>query len=198
MVTTADTWATGRQRRGTAVAALVTMLAVAGSGLATASDQATPVRALPALDLEQYAGRWFEVARFPNRFQQRCTADVTASYALRPDGKITVVNTCLTAEGERIRAEGRAKLADGDGPASRLKVRFAPAVLSFLPMVWADYWVLDLADGYRAALVGTPDRRYLWVLSREPELDEATYDRLVRTAAAQGFDVARLQPSGKR
>lgn len=185
----------GRPRTAAAAAALVAALTVAGP--ASGQEQPTPVRALPTLDLDQYAGRWYEVARFPNRFQKRCTADVTATYELLPDDEIKVVNTCLAAEGERIRAEGRAKLADRDGPASRLKVRFAPAFLSFLPMVWADYWVLDLTDGYRAALVGTPDRRYLWVLSREPEVDEATYDRLVSTAAAQGFDVGRLQRSGK-
>lgn len=180
------------------MAALVATLTLAGAAPSAAQDRATAVRALPTLDLEQYVGRWYEVARFPNRFQERCTADVTATYELLPDGKIKVVNACLTAGGERIRAEGRAKLAERDGPASRLKVRFAPAFLSFLPMVWADYWVLDVTDGYRAALVGTPDRRYLWVLSRAPELDEATYDRLVSTAAAQGFDVARLQRQGKR
>ncbi len=71
-------------------------------------------------------------------------------------------------------------------------VRFAPRILSFLPMVWGDYWILDLTDDYGAALVGTPSREYPWVLSRTPRLDEATYERLVATAAAQGFDVARL------
>jgi apolipoprotein D and lipocalin family protein len=151
------------------------------------------VQAIPALDLAQYAGRWHEVARLPNRFQNRCASNVTATYELLRDGTVRVVNECLTSNGDSVRAEGRARLADRRGPASRLKVRFAPSVLSFLPMVWADYWVLDLAEGYRAALVGTPDRRYLWILSREPQLDQPTFDRLLHTAAAQGFDTARVQ-----
>jgi apolipoprotein D and lipocalin family protein len=183
-------------RRSRGIAAVVATLAVAGGGTAAAQDQPVPVQAIPALDLERYAGLWHEVARLPNRFQKRCVGDVTASYDLL-DGAIRVVNTCRVADGTRIRAEGRARLARRDGPASRLKVRFAPALLSFLPMVWADYWVLDLTDNYDAALVGTPDRRYLWVLSRRPELDSATYSRLVGTAARQGFDIARLQRSSE-
>jgi apolipoprotein D and lipocalin family protein len=167
-------------------------LALAGAGTAAAQDQPVPVQAIPTLDLARYAGLWHEVARLPNRFQKRCIGDVTASYELE-DGSIRVVNACRVADGSITRAEGRARLADRDGPASRLKVRFAPALLSFLPMVWADYWVLDLTDDYGAALVGTPDRRYLWILSRRPELDSATCSRLVGTAARQGFDVARLQ-----
>jgi len=132
------------------------------------------------------------VARFPNRFQSRCVRETVADYELLPNGELRVVNSCRGAGDEVIRAEGRAKLADRRGPTSRLKVRFAPRILSILPMVWADYWILDLTDDYRAALVGTPNREYLWVLSRTPQLDEATYQRLVAAAAAQGFDVTRL------
>ncbi len=175
---------------------VVATLALAGGGAAAAQDQPVPVQAIAALDLQRYAGLWHEVARLPNRFQKRCVGGVTASYELL-DGAIRVVNACRVADGTSIRAEGRARLADRDGPASRLKVRFAPALLSFIPAVWADYWVLDLTDDYGAALVGTPDRRYLWVLSRRPELDGSTYDRLVRTAARQGFEIGRLQPSGE-
>jgi apolipoprotein D and lipocalin family protein len=85
------------------------------------------------------------VAGLPNRFQKRCVGDVTASYELL-DGAIRVVSACRIADGTSIRAEGRARLAHRGGPASRLKVRFAPALLSFVPMVWAEYWVLDLTD----------------------------------------------------
>lgn len=173
-------------------------LAVAGVGSAVGQERSGAVRAIAALDLEGYSGRWYEVARLPNRFQRRCASDVTATYEMLRDGTIRVVNACLTAEGDSLRAEGRARLADRRGPASRLKVRFAPAFLSMLPMVWADYWVLDLTEGFGAALVGTPDRRYLWVLSREPQLEQATYDRLLGTAAAQGFDIARVMRTGMR
>ncbi len=149
----------------------------------------TPVRPVAEVDLARYAGRWYEVARFPNWFQKKCVAETTADYTLLPDGRIRVVNACRTAEGKVSTAEGVARVA---GSTSTLKVRFAPRWLSALPFVWGDYWILDLTPDYGAALVGSPDRRYLWILARTPKLDEATYARLVAAAAAQGFDVQRL------
>ena len=153
------------------------------------------VRSLAGVDLQRYAGRWYEIARFPNSFQRKCAAETTADYELLPDGEIRVVNSCRGAQGETIRAEGRGRLADRRGPTSQLKVRFAPGFLSFLPMVWGDYWILDLTEDYSAALVGSPSREYLWILSRTPQLDDATYQRLVATAATQGFDGTRLVKS---
>lgn len=161
--------------------------------IAVAQDTARGlVRPVPDVDLARYAGRWHEIARFPNRFQASCVAETTADYEMLSNGQIRVVNACRQADGRTRRAEGRARRADRHGPASKLKVRFAPKLLSFLPMVWGDYWILDLTDDYRAVLVGEPSRTYLWILSRTPELDEVTYRRLLATAAAQGFDVARL------
>jgi apolipoprotein D and lipocalin family protein len=161
--------------------------------LAAAQDTSRgPVRPAPGVDLGRYAGRWHEVARFPNHFQAKCTGETTADYTLLPNGEVRVVNACRRADGRMTRAEGRARLAQRNGPASQLKVRFAPGFLSFLPMVWGDYWILDVTDDYGAALVGDPNRAYLWILSRAPELDETIYQRMVATAAAQGFDVARL------
>lgn len=182
---------------GERLALLVAVWSVVITGALGAQERTGPVRPIGALDLERYAGRWHEVARLPNRFQSRCVGNVTATYEAQGEG-LRVVNECATADGGSIRAEGRARRADPSEPASRLKVRFAPALLSFLPIVWADYWVLDLTDDYGAALVGTPDRRFLWVLSRQPELDPATYERLVDTAARQGFDVTRLQRTSAR
>lgn len=153
------------------------------------------MRSVPVVDLERYAGLWYEVARFPNSFQAKCRGQATASYQLLPERELRVVNTCPGANRKIIRAEGRARLADRDGPTSRLKVRFAPAFLAFLPMVWGDYWILDLTADYGAALVGTPSRDYLWVLSRTPQLEDTTFQRLVATAVAQGFDVSRLARS---
>jgi apolipoprotein D and lipocalin family protein len=152
----------------------------------------TAVQSAPEIDLKRYAGLWYEVARLPNRFQKSCQRETTAAYELLSGGEINVVNRCRAADGRMISVEGRARLADRNGPTSRLEVRFAPAFLSFLPMVWGDYWILDITADYGAALVGTPDRKYLWVLSRTPTLDETTYQKLVSTAAAQGFDVTRL------
>lgn len=157
----------------------------------------TTVRSVPEIDLNRYAGLWYEVARLPNRFQKRCRGETTAAYELLPGGGIRVVNRCRGADGRMIGVEGRARLADRNGPASRLEVRFAPAFLSFLPVVWGDYWILDITADYGAALVGTPDRKYLWVLSRTPKLDDTTYEKLISTAVAQGFDVTRLVRSSQ-
>lgn len=156
----------------------------------TARD-AGEVRPVPEVDLERYAGRWYELARFPNRFQKRCTGDVAVYYATRPDGRIDVRNTCQTAKGP-IEAQGIARRAKADGPPSVLEVRFAPAFLSFIPQVWGDYWILDLAPDYTTAVVGTPDHEYLWLLSRTPEVDQPTYARMVQAARAQGFNEGRL------
>ena len=150
-----------------------------------------PLRVVPELDLQRYSGRWFEIARLPNRFQTKCAGDVTAVYTPRPDGRITVTNRCREASGRTTEAAGVARRVDGR-PASVLEVRFAPAFLSFVPAVWGDYQVLALGKDYDHALIGTPDRKYLWVLSRAPRMDAATYQSLLDQAKAQGFDVAAV------
>lgn len=158
--------------------------------LAAALAPQPAVTPVPSVDLTRYQGVWYEVARFPNRFQEKCAADVTATYALRRDGRIDVVNRCRRQDGMLDDAAGVAKRV-GDST-SRLKVRFAPAFLSFLPNVWGDYWILGLAPDYGYAVVGDPDRRYLWILSRAPSLDEARYSEALETARKNGFDVTRL------
>jgi apolipoprotein D and lipocalin family protein len=149
------------------------------------------LRVVPELDYQRYAGRWFEVARLPFRYQKDCASDVTAVYAPRPDGRITVTNRCLQGDGTVQEAEGVARRVAGQPP-SVLKVRFAPAFLSFLPMVWGDYQVIALGAAYDYAVVATPDRSCLWILSRAPRMDDALYSEIVRQAKSQGFDVSRL------
>lgn len=179
-------------RRTTCQALLIPFLlpAVCAAGTAISADRG--VRAIPDLDLDRYQGAWYEVARLPNRFQDRCAGDVTANYSLRDDGRVDVVNRCRLADGSWDVARGVARRAERSGPASRLEVRFAPAWLSFLPAVWGDYWVLDLDPGYRWALIGEPGRRYLWVLSRTPTIDATTLDRILKTAERQGYDLSPL------
>jgi len=158
--------------------------------MTTAQAPAT-VRTVSAVDLERYAGDWFEVARYPNWFQRNCAGDVRASYARQADGSIEVINRCAKTDGSVIEARGVARVVDTT-TRSKLKVRFAPAVLSFLPFVWGDYWIIGLADDYSWAVVGSPDRKYLWILARTPRLGAAAFDRAIAAVKANGFDPSRL------
>ena len=152
-----------------------------------------PLSVVTDVDLTRYAGLWYEIARLPNRFQKKCAKDVTAHYTLRTDGKISVLNQCRLEDGTLIKAAGVARRAGKGTPDSMLKVRFAPAILSFIPQVWGDYQILALSPDYRYAVVGSPDRSYLWILSRSPEMDPGTYRKLVEECRQQGFNVERLQ-----
>jgi lipocalin/uncharacterized protein YbjT (DUF2867 family) len=150
----------------------------------------TPVRTVPFVDLDRYQGDWIEIARFPNRFQRACVGDVRATYARRPDGRLDVVNRCRTAEGE-TEARGVARIVD-ERAFAKLKVRFAPAWLSWLPMVWGDYWIIGLAPDYSWAVVGEPGRKYLWILARAPQLDDESIAAARSAARASGYDVEGL------
>jgi apolipoprotein D and lipocalin family protein len=143
-------------------------------------------------DLIRYSGIWYEIARLPNRFQDDCISDVTATYSLLEDGDIKVVNRCLKEDGEFSEVEGRARRANNEGPISKLKVRFAPAFLSFLPFVWGNYWILDLAADYSYAVIGEPGREYLWVLGRSPVMEDGKLDWILDRAKMQGYKVDGL------
>ena len=159
---------------------------------AQAAGGQPPPRTVDAVDLGAYMGTYYEIARFPNRFQKKCTGNVTATYELRPDGLVTVINRCRTAAGTITEARGVAKRAGEDPSNAKLKVRFAPAFLSLLPAVWGDYWILGLGPGYSFAVVGDPSRTYLWILSRTPVMPDLAYRQAQDIAAANGYDVARL------
>jgi len=155
------------------------------------ADSSPVVRTVDRVDLDRYLGDWFEAARFPNRFQRVCAGDVKASYSRRTDGRIDVVNRCRKQDGTTTVASGVARIVD-PATSAKLKVRFAPAALSFLPFVWGDYWILGLAPDYSWATVGSPDRDYLWILSRTPLLDDERFAAAVNIAKSMGFDVSRL------
>lgn len=167
---------------------LITLLA------ATARADAPAVRTVASVDLDRYLGRWHEVARLPNRFQKDCASDVTADYARRPDGRISVVNRCRRQDGSTIEAEGVARVVDTASRA-KLKVRFAPSWLSIFPFVWGDYWIIALDEDYSYAVVGSPNREYLWFLSRAPTMPGAAWDAAEQAARENGFEVSRMTRS---
>jgi apolipoprotein D and lipocalin family protein len=150
---------------------------------AVLADQPLPV--VPQVDLQKYAGRWYEIARLPNRFERECAKDITATYKVLPDNRLDVLNQCIKADGAGISARGVARSSDGS--TSRLEVRFAPSWLGFLPLVWGDYWIIALDPEYQWSLVGSPDRDYLWILARTPTLDSRQVEHLLEKAKALGF-----------
>ena len=170
--------AEARRLRPVLAAGLLLLAACAGDGF---RPQPAPEPAKP-VELSRYLGRWYEVARYPNRFEKNCQA-VTADYARRPDGMLSVVNTCRkgAADGPLTQAEGRAKVVGGNG--AKLKV-------SFFGPFFSDYWVLDRADDYSWALVGDSGGKLFWILSRTPEPPNRA--ALVRRAAELGYDPARM------
>jgi apolipoprotein D and lipocalin family protein len=152
-----------------------------------------PLRTVPAVDLARYAGTWYEIASFPQRFQKGCTG-TSATYRLRPDGRVDVVNRCFrdSLTGRETVARGQARVVD--------RVTNARLKVSFFRPFWGDYWVIDLGENYEYAVVGHPNRKYLWILSRTRTLPDAVYAGILERIRAQGYDLAplrrTLQPLG--
>lgn len=154
---------------------------------------AQEVATVPSVDLKRYAGRWYEIARIPNGFQKKCVSGATADYSARENGELNIVNRCKTADGND-EAQGVARVVAGSNN-SKLRVRFAPSWLGWLPMVWGDYWITELDAQYTLATVGSPSREYLWILSRTPTISDEQYENAVNNATKQGFDTSRLVKS---
>ena len=145
-----------------------------------------PLAVVDEVDLGRYAGKWYEIARYPNSFEQGCVG-VTAEYTPREDGRIDVVNTCIESslDGPSRLIQGTARVVD-DTTNAKLKVTF------FWPFE-GDYWIIGLAEDYSHAVVGAPSRKYLWILSRSPQMEETTYQDIVAGLPALEFDPDRLE-----
>lgn len=177
----------------------------AGSALAlalllaacTTAGQHPPLETVAQVDIARYAGTWHEIALYPNRFQQACAADTTATYTPLGEGRIGVRNSCRRADGSEMSVQGVAEVVD---PATnaRLKVSFLPAWLRWTGIGRGDYWVLYLSPDYRVAIVGEPSREYLWILARTPTLADAEYEALMPRIRAAGYDPGRLRRAPAR
>lgn len=139
------------------------------------------------VDLDRYAGLWFEIARIPNRFQSQCAKGTTARYALMDNGQIRVVNRCYKEDGSQDSVTGVARVVD-EKTNARLEVSF----VRFLGRnwFWGDYWIIGLDENYKWAVVGHPERKYGWILSRSPEIPDALRQRIDALLEKQGYDPA--------
>ena len=173
--------------------ALATLLV---AGTASAQTDPTALQPIASLDVARYQGTWFEIAKYPNRFQKKCVRNTRADYQPQSNGTLQVINRCAMADGQTTEALGAARQV-GPADSPKLEVRFAPAWLSFLPLVWGDYWVIDLDPQYQLVAVSEPKREYLWVLSRTPKVEAVAYQALLTRLAQGGFDLKRLQPSAQ-
>lgn len=177
----------------TALKSIVAGTALALSSLSfsvvTQAETITP-QAVDKVDIQRYAGKWYEIAHLPMYFQRKCVANTTAQYSLNPDQTVSVLNSCSTAEGGKISSEGLA-YSQNEGN-SKLKVSFLPKGLRWLPFTKGHYWVLRIDPEYKVALVGGPSDKYLWILSRDAQIDDATYQSYLETAKKYGYDVEKL------
>jgi apolipoprotein D and lipocalin family protein len=158
---------------------LIGMLAVAEAQIVK------PVRTVEKVDLERYTGLWYEIAKIPNRFQRKCDRGTTAQYALRDDGKIDVINRCVKKDGNTIEAKGIARVVDTESNA-RLKVSFVKIL--GISLFWGDYWIIGLGEDYDYAIVGTPSRKYGWILSRTPSLSQEKLEEIFSLLREQDYN----------
>lgn len=143
------------------------------------------VKTVLSVDLNKYAGKWYEIAKIPNKFQRNCISGATATYKLREDGDIDVINRCTEDDGEIDDAEGLAQIVDTVSNA-KLTVSFV-SILGF-HFFWSDYWIIGLGENYDFAVVGHPTRRYGWILSRTPKLSEEKLGEAFQILKNNGYN----------
>ena len=151
-------------------------------------EEHNTLEVVPHVELEKYLGKWYEIAHLPARFQEGCT-DTTATYTLSGDGSISVLNECRRS-GKVKKVKGKAKVVDKNSGA-KLEVTF------FWPF-YGDYWIINLGKDYDYAVVGTPNRKYLWILNRTPQMDDKLFSQLIESVKSKGFDVNNLIKTSRK
>jgi apolipoprotein D and lipocalin family protein len=152
--------------------------------------QQNPPTTVKYVDLKKYAGLWYEIAKIPNSFQDQCVKNTTAKYTLTEDGEISVTNSCIDKDGEVDDANGVVRVVDKKSNA-KLEVSFV-SFLGWRPF-WGDYWIIGLDDNYQWAIVGTPNRKYGWVLSRTKKLDDVTLSKINIILKDQGYNPDKFE-----
>ena len=164
----------------------------------TSSSAGQPLATVQSIDLQRYQGLWHQLALYPNKFQKSCASNTRAEYKAEEAGTIQVINACRTWDGKDMQVVGKARagraavLSANQLAPPQLQVRFAPAWLSWLPLVWGDYWVIQIAADYRYVVVGEPQREFLWVLARETQLSTSDWTAIETRLKEQGYDPARM------
>lgn len=169
---------------------LATLMALVGCVSTTDRLKLPPLTTVEKVEVSRYLGTWYEIASFPQRFQKGCTA-TTATYSLRSDGELDVLNQCHLerVDGELKVANGRARVVD---PVTNARLE-----VSFFRPFWGDYWIIELEPNYQYAVVGHPSRDYLWVLSRTPQMDPALYEAILGRLSERGYQLERLDKTAQ-
>ncbi len=170
-----------------AICAVVLLAMLPACGQAPKKNALPPLQTVSGIDLKRYAGIWYEIASYPNSFQRGCVA-TTATYAALLNGKIRVVNQCRKErlDGDIVTAEGKAWVVD---PATNAKLK-----ISFFRPFSGDYWIIELGENYDYAVIGHPDRKYLWILSRTRQMDEFLHKGILqRLQKTHHYDTGRLE-----
>ena len=153
--------------------------------------QSKPLAVVDKVELDRYLGVWYEIARKPMYFQNKCGSNVSATYTLNENGNVTVDNRCYAQDGKLMQSIGEAFVQNPPFN-SKLKVSFLPEAVRWLPVARGDYWILKIDDDYETVLVGEPRRKYMWVLSRSPQPDQKVINEYLEYAKSVGYDLNDL------
>jgi apolipoprotein D and lipocalin family protein len=163
-----------------------------GLGAATlAYAQTKPLQTVDKVQLDRYLGVWYEIARKPMYFENKCSRDITATYTLNENGNVSVTNRCLSKDGQLQQSIGEAFVQNAPFN-TKLKVSFLPEAIRWLSVARGDYWILKIDDDYQMVLVGEPRRKYMWVLSRSAQPDQAVVNEYLEYAKSVGYNLTDL------
>ena len=163
-----------------------------GLGAATlAYAQTKPLQTVDKVQLDRYLGVWYEIARKPMYFENKCSRDITATYTLNENGNVSVTNRCLSKDGQLQQSIGEAFVHNAPFN-TKLKVSFLPEAIRWLSVARGDYWILKIDDDYQTVLVGEPRRKYMWVLSRSAQPDQAVVNEYLEYAKSVGYNLTDL------